>query len=576
MATYPNVNAANRYARDVVAGKLPACRYVKLACQRHIDDLQREKDKNWPYRFDREKAERFCRFSQKMPHTSGEWARKKLRLTLEPWQQFAFSVGFGWVNKKNGLRRFQELYIEVPRKNGKSLIAASVGNYMFCADGEHGAEVYCGAVTEKQAWKVFQPALLMVQKLPALRKHFSITPWAKKMTRPDGSVFMPVIGDPGDGDSPSCAIIDEYHEHPTDALYTTMTTGMGAREQPLTLIITTAGYDIASPCYDKRSQVIEILEGIRTGGANETIFGIIYTLDEGDDWTTEAALIKANPNYGVSLKPEFLRAKQEIAKSTPGQTNKILTKHFNKWVSSKSAYYNLQKWKDAADTSLTLSDFADADCWLGIDLASKLDLNAVVPVFRREIDGKTHFYCVGARFWVPEDTIYSVEPDKKRTAERYQSFVNQGVLTPSDGAEVDYRLIFESIIQLREKVKVQSCPIDPYGATGLSHLLADEGLEPITIPQNFTHMSDPMREIEAALAAGRFHHDGNPIMTWCIQNIVGQHPPGSDDIVRPTKEGNENKIDGAVALMMGLGRALLSEPADFLSTLDPDEDLLFL
>lgn len=575
MATYPNVNDANRYARDVVAGKILACRYVKLACKRHLDDLKKENIKSWPYRFDKSKAERFCRFSQKMPHTSGEWARKKLRLTLEDWQKFCFCVSFGWVRKDDGLRRFQEIYIEVPRKNGKSLIAACVGNYMFCADGEHGAEVYCGATTEKQAFKVFEPARQMAQKLPALRKKFMIKPWAKKMTRPDGSVFAPIIGDPGDGDSPSCAIIDEYHEHATDALYTTMTTGQGAREQPVTLIITTAGYDIASPCYDKRAQVVEILEGIRQGGANEAIFGIIYTLDKGDDWTTEEAIQKANPNFGISIKPAFLRAKQELAKSTPSQTNKILTKHFNLWVSSKAAYYNLQRWQDAADKSLKLSDFAGEPCYLGIDLASKLDLNAVVPVFMREIAGVKHFYIVGPMFWVPEDTVYSSDPELKRTAERYQSFVNQGVLTPTDGAEVDYRVIFETILKLRETVKIESCPIDPYGATSLSHMLDDEGLCPVTITQNFTNMSDPMREIEAALAAGRLHHDGNPILTWCVQNVVGKYYAGSDDVVRPTKEGNENKIDGAVAAMMGVGRAMLNEPGDLLSTLD-DEDILTL
>ncbi|WP_227671289.1 terminase large subunit domain-containing protein [Klebsiella variicola] len=227
MATYPNVNAANQYARDIVGGKILACQLTILACQRHLDDLERAKDPHWPYRFDKNKAERFLRFAQKMPHTSGEWARRKLRIEFEAWQKFALGVPFGWVHKKTGLRRFSEIYIEVPRKNGKSAIAAAVGNYMFCADGEHGAEVYCGATTEKQAWKVFSPALQMVKKLPALRQKFSIKPWAKKMTRPDGSVFAPVIGDPGDGDSPSCAIIDEYHEHTTDALYTTMTTGNG-------------------------------------------------------------------------------------------------------------------------------------------------------------------------------------------------------------------------------------------------------------------------------------------------------------------------------------------------------------
>ncbi|HGO5397583.1 TPA: terminase large subunit [Klebsiella oxytoca] len=573
MATYPNVNDLSRYARDVVNGKILACRYVKLSCQRHLDDLEKAKDPKWPYRFDKGKAERFLRFSQKMPHTSGEWARRKQRIELEAWQKFSLGVPFGWVHKSTGLRRYTEIYIEVPRKNGKSAIAAVVGNYMFCADGEHGAEVYCGATTEKQAWKVFLPALQMVRKLPALRQRFSIKPWAKRMTRPDGSIFAPVIGDPGDGDSPSCAIIDEYHEHETDALYTTMTTGMGAREQPMTLIITTAGYDISSPCYDKRAQVVEILEGVRQGGANEQIFGIIYTLDQGDDWRTEEAIIKANPNYGISLKPGFLAAKQEIAKSTPSQTNKILTKHFNLWVSSKEAYYNLEKWNAAADKTLTLEMFAGESCYLGIDLANKLDLNSVVPVFCREIDGVKHFYAVGSRFYVPEETILSPDPDKQRVAERYQSFVNQGALTPTDGAEVDYRVILADILKLQSVVKIEQAPIDPYGATGLLHPMADEGITAVIIQQNYTNMSDPMREIEAALAAGRFHHDGNPILTWCFQNVVGKYLPGSDDVVRPTKQGDENKIDGAVSTMMGVGRAIINEPRDFLSSLS-DEDLI--
>lgn len=236
----------------------------------------------------------------------------------------------------------------------------------------------------------------------------------------------------------------------------------------------------------------------------------------------------------------------------------------------------MEKWKAAADTSLTLEDFAGEECYLGIDLASKLDLNAVVPVFEREIDGVKHFYVVGSRFYVPVETIYSTDPDKKTTADRYQSFVAQKALTPTDGAEVDYRIILEDILQLRERVKIAATPMDPYGATGISHMLLGEGLEPITIRQNYTNMSDPMREIEAALASGRFHHDGNPILMWCMQNVVGAYLPGSDDVVRPTKQGNENKIDGAVAMMMGVGRGMLHDPGDFLSNLDPDEDILIL
>ncbi|AKJ41545.1 terminase large subunit [Pragia fontium] len=572
MASYPNVNAAQQYAREVISGKIPACKYVKLACQRHFDDLEKSKIKDWPYKFDKDKAERVCRFVQLLPHTKGEWARRKLRLKLEPWQCFVFAVVFGWVKKKNNKRRFREAYEEVPRKNGKSLKVAGVGNYMFCADGEYGAEVYCGATTEKQAWKVFQPALLMAEKLPNLRKKFQIKPWAKKMTRPDGSVFEPVIGDPGDGDSPSCSIIDEYHEHATDAMYTTMTTGMGSREQPLTFIITTAGFDIESPCYEKRREVIEMLEGIIP---NEELFGIIYTIDEGDDWTDPQSLFKANPNIGVSLEVDYLLAQQRLAINVPSQTNKIKTKHFNIWVSGKSTYFNLEKWKACGDPTLKLQDFYGEECWPGIDLASKLDLNCVCPVFKKVIKGRTHYFCVSPMFWVPEDTVFSPDPTIKRTVERYQKFVNTGHLIATDGAEVDNRIILEAIINLNNTVKIRDSAIDPHGATSLSHSLADEDLNPVIISQNYTNMSSPMKELEAAIASGRFHHDGNPLMTWCISNIIGKYVPGSDDIVRPTKENKESKIDGGISLIMGIGRAMVNEPTDVLSTLT-DDDLIFL
>jgi phage terminase large subunit-like protein len=277
----------------VVGGKIPACLYVKQACARHLNDLKASKAKSYPFRFDRDLAERACRFIQKMPHTKGKWARGKQRITLEPWQLFLFSMIYGWVRKADKTRRFREAYIEVPRKNGKSIIAAGAGVYAFCADNEYGAEVYCGATSEKQAWEVFKPALEMAKKLPALRKRFGMVVWAKKIERTDGSKFEPVIGDPGDGSSPSMAIIDEYHEHPDSRLYDTMITGMGARDQPLVLVITTAGFDIAGPCYGMRERSIEMLEGIH---ADDELFAIVYTIDKDDDWTTKDALIKANGN----------------------------------------------------------------------------------------------------------------------------------------------------------------------------------------------------------------------------------------------------------------------------------------
>jgi len=215
---YSLTATAQQFARDVVRGKMPCCRYVVLACQRHLDDLKKSKERDFPYRFDPDKAEKKLRFIEFLPHTKGEWAQKRQRVKLEPWQCFGIAVTFGWVRKKNGLRRFRESYWEIPRKNGKSSLAAGVGLGMFCADGEFGAEVYSGATTEKQAWEIFHPARLMVVRTPELKELLGIEVNAANLNRPeDGSRFEPIIGNPGDGASPSCALVDEYHEHDDDA-----------------------------------------------------------------------------------------------------------------------------------------------------------------------------------------------------------------------------------------------------------------------------------------------------------------------------------------------------------------------
>lgn len=573
MASYPNVNAANKYARDVVSGRVVACRYVILACQRHLDDLEASKTKSFKFRFDRAAAERICKFVQKLPHTKGKWAQLGLKIKLEPWQLFQFVVVFGWKRKKDGLRRFREFYSEVPRKNGKSAPAAGLGVYMLCADGESGAEVYSGATTEKQAWEVFRPARQMCLRTPDLSRHFGIEINAKNLNRPaDDSKFEPIIGDPGDGASPSAAIVDEYHEHADDSLYDTMITGMGAREQPLIWVITTAGSNIAGPCYDHRRRVVEMLEGITP---DDALFGIIYTIDEGDDWTTVEALRKANPNMGVSVYEDYLISQQQRAIKNPRYVNTFKTKHLNIWVQSKTAFFNLEKWKACEDPSLTLDQFQGEECTLGFDLARKIDMNSMPRVFHRMIDGKRHYYCVSPCFWVPEDTVF--DDSNRRQAERYQKWVTSGDLIQTEGAEIDYREILAEALDTQTISPVVSSPIDPHGATNLSHHMTDEGLNPITVIQNFTNMSDPMKELEAAINAGRFHHDGHPIMTWCIANVVGRHLPGNDDIVMPKKEGNDNKIDGAVALMMAIGRIMLGDQSEFnpLSDMSDDDIMVF-
>ncbi|HDY7487894.1 TPA: terminase large subunit [Vibrio vulnificus] len=563
MSKYPAVDQAERFAKQILAGKIPACKYVKLACQRHFDDVASSKKKEYPYKFDKAEAQRRIDFIELLPHTKGEWAFKRQLLTLEPWQKFGMAMTFGWKRKADGMRRFRESYWEVNRKNGKSAIAAGVGLSCFVQDREFGAEVYSGATTEKQAWEVFRPARLMVKRTPLLADAAGIEVNASNMNRPsDGARFEPIIGNPGDGASPSCALIDEYHEHDSDNLYATMLTGMGARKQPLMLIITTAGANIEGPCYDKRREVIEMLEGLVP---SDELFGWIWTIDEEDDWKDPEVLAKANPNIGVSVYKEYLISQQQRAIKQPRFTNRFKTKHLGIWVTAKTGFFNMAQWEKLKDETLTLDQFEGQPCVLGFDLARKLDMNSMSRIFWRDIDGKRHYYSVAPKFWVPEDTVF--DSDNQKLAEKYQKWVNQGLMYATDGAEVDYREILEEAKEANRINPVLSSPIDPFGATNLGHQLDDEGLEPVTIVQNYTNMSDPMKEIEAAIASGRFHHDGNPIMTWCMANVIGKYLPGNDDVVRPIKQGNDNKIDGAVTLIMGVGRIMVPDG-------DSDEDFM--
>ncbi|MDN3627165.1 terminase large subunit, partial [Methylobacterium isbiliense] len=318
MAADPCVDAAHAYARDVVAGRIPAGRWIRLACQRHLDDLARQDDPAFPYRFDARKAAKVCKFLQLLPHTKGKWARKAERLRLEPWQLFKTAALFGWLRKADGLRRYRKAFLLIPRKNAKSTWAAGIGLYLFAADGEYGAEVYSGATSEKQAWEVFRPAKLMAQKTPALLQAFGIHVGAKNLhILANGSRFEPMIGTPGDGASPSAAIHDEYHEHPTDEQVDTMETGMGAREQPLLVIITTAGDNLAGPCFALQQEAQKVLEGALY---DPELFALIYTVDPEDDWTSELALRKANPNFDVSVSGEYLLTRQRAARAVARQS----------------------------------------------------------------------------------------------------------------------------------------------------------------------------------------------------------------------------------------------------------------
>ena len=544
--TYPLVKAAEAYARQVISGKIPACKWIKLACQRHLDEVKLSKAADFPYYFDPAKAERVAKFLQLLPHTKGKWASKRELIKLEGWQLFSVCIPFGWLRKKDDTRRYRTILIFVPRKNGKSIIGGGLGLYMFTADGEFGAEVYSGATTEKQAWEVFRPAKLMVDRTPELREHFGVEVNASNMCRlADGSRFEPVIGKPGDGSSPSCAIVDEFHEHQDSTLFDTMETGMGAREQPVMLVITTAGSSIGGPCHQLVRDAERMLEGVIE---RPDLWAMLYTIDPGDDWTSEAVLIKANPNYGISINGDFLQARQRDAMQSAAKQATFRTKHLNEWVGAKSAWLNMLRWKEAPARK-SLAELDGRPCYIGLDLASKIDIAGNLLLFP-PVEGDPYWHLHG-RYYLPEARV--IEELDSNTA-RYREFDALGLLTLTDGEVIDFEVIKEDLREFAGRFDVQQVAYDPWQATQLAQEMQAEGLLMVEVRQTVQNISEPMKELEALVLQRKLAHGDCPVLTWMASNVVAKLD--AKDNIYPNKERPENKIDGIVAAIMALSRAI--------------------
>lgn len=548
---------ATQYARDVVDGRVTSCKWHRLACQRHLADLARAaSDPLWPYRFNPEQTassgkayfpvERVCRFAELMPHIKGDWAAKRQLIKLESWQVFILASIFGWLHVSTGKRRFRVADLFIPRKNAKSTLAAVIGLYMLAIDDEFGAEVYSGATTQDQAMEVFRPALLMARNTPRFLQTYGVSANASNLAVVGkNSKFEPVIGKPGDGASPSCATVDEYHEHKTSDLYDTMQTGMGARSQPLMLVITTAGSDISGPCYLHQVELQKILESVLE---NDQRFGIIFGVDEGDDWTTEAALRKANPNYGVSVDAEFLRLQQRDAIADPRKQNVFRTKHLNVWVAGASPWLNLHNLQQAGDPSLTLESLRGQPCVVGLDLASKVDIASAVWLFR-EGEGDAAHYTAISRNYLPTATA-----EKPENA-HYQAWVNSGHIHTTPGNMIALGQIKDDISDSAESVVVTEIAMDAWGSREIGPQFQEEGFEVIDIPQQTRWLSEPMKKIAALIDAGQFHHDGNPAFVWMLSNV--EVLMDRNENIFPRKLRPQNKIDAAVALIVAMARAMI-------------------
>lgn len=551
---------ANQYAKAVCAGKIPAGELVISACRRHLRDLDESKLKSYPYVFELKKASRICEFAERMVHVIGEWAKPGPGgalpyIALEDWQCFLLGSSFGWLRKSDGLRRFREVYWEIPRKNSKSTIGAIVGLFMAFADDEAGAQVFSGATSMEQAYAVFRMAWQMVKNNPEFQRHFGLE-LSGTVVNPGviyqmatGSRFTPIIGKPGDGDSPSCAIIDEYHEHSTPVMYDAMKTGMGARSQPLLLIITTAGVDTSGPCHKKHDDAVKVLNGTME---NDDLFPVVYSIDPDDDWTHFAVWRKANPNYGVSVREDFLRGMLRDAMQSPSEQNIKQTKHLNRWMNAGVGWMNMVIWERQKDPSLSLEMFRGKKCWLGADLASKIDIASLAYIFKT--DAGFVFFC---KHYLPEDTI-----ELPHNA-HYRQWRDQKWLIQTDGARTDLRRMENDIKDASKMFSVQSLAFDSHESNYLiTNVQEWASFDCIDIPQGPTHMSEPMKEMEAGIYGGTLHHQGDPVLTWMMGNVVKKEgrTGGPVKYYYPTKQHDQNKIDGVVAGIMALSRAMLQVP----------------
>ena len=534
MMNNPKANKADWYAEQVLAGAIPACEWVRLACQRFVDDRAAG-----VWKFDRDLADHAVEFIQALTHTTGEAAGKQF--VLEPWQAFIVANIFGFVGE-DGSRRFSRAYIEVPRKNGKSTFSSAVMLYGLLADGEAGAQVYSAATKLDQAMMVFGESVRMVKSQDWLNDECVVNNSINNRRIVYGeNLYKPLEWNPGkqDGLNTHFAVIDEYHAHPNDELYNVIFNSMGARRQPLLFTITTAGFNRESPCFKHRQYCTQVLQG---GIQDDALFTVIYSLDTGDDWTDPAVWAKANPNWGVSVYPKKLEQAITEAKELAHKEVEFKTKLLNVWTDTA------QTWiQDAVYMShgqgepFDLDDLRGAECFGGLDLAQTGDFCAFSLYFPETGN-------VITRYYLPEDAV------KKRTdgaGTSIRQWVRDGLIMQTDGNVTDYSFIKADVLSLAERFAIREIAFDRYNSSQLIIELQNEGLTMYPFGQGFASMAAPTKEFERLIRTGNLRHGGNPVTRWMMSNILLKRDPADNVKIDKAKSGD--KVDGPVSIVMALG-----------------------
>jgi phage terminase large subunit-like protein len=553
------VAIADAYARAAAADRNGRrhCKWVRLAAKRHLADLKRA-EKGWDYRFSAWHGSDVCDFIEKLPHVEGAWDTPSLK--LEPAQIFILVVIFSWRRRGDGLRRFSSVYIEMARKGAKSTLTAGVALYCLCCEGEIGPQIIIGATTAEQAQKVFKPAKTMVERTGDLREAFGLQAFARSiMCAANGGFIQPINakGKTQDGWNPHMGILDELHAHKDRALYDVVKSAFGARKQPLMWVITTAGYRVEGVCYEQRTFVTKVLDGVFKA---DHYFGIIFTLDDADDPFDERVWVKANPMLGVTPTLASMRDYASEARASPASEGEFKTKRLNLWLNAANAWLSMAQWRACADETLDWNDFEGLDCWIGGDLADKDDITALVLAAIDRL-GRLIFKPV---FYLPDAVLRHPDHADGKGPAPYRTWQKAGHLILTPGDWVDHNEVEKQIRDWIARFSIRKIVFDQFAAAQQMAVRLNEDLASPDRPlaeilhKSAAKVADPAKELEARVKAGpsRLRHDGNPVMTWMASNTVVSRRIDGTILPKKETEMSANKIDGIDALVNAIKPAM--------------------
>jgi phage terminase large subunit-like protein len=550
------------YSNDVIAGKVIACQKHKWACMRFLRDIDRSaaNDPAFPYEFNEAKAERFFTWMGLFKHRKG--ILKGKNIVAAPIQRFVFANIYGWIHRETKYRRFRKFYWQMARKNAKSQTLACVGTYELMAYDESGLEaneIYIAATKSEQAKIVYEEATSMLENCAMLKGKFLVA-YGRITHKKSGSIMRALSEEDrksGDGLNPQCGIIDEYHAHVDSEIYDIIDSGMGARAEPLLGIITTAGFELNNTCYRVEYDLISKILNPNIPVNIDSYFIMVNELDkdeEGkiiDDIKDENAWIKANPIIcSYAEGKDYLRKKLEESLEAPEKMRNFLTKHMNLWVNQpESSYLNLDKWNVCKGTA---PDLAGKACYIGLDLSAKIDLVSIGYEF--PVEDKFYLY---SHSFIPEETL-----ERKRKTDKvpYDLWIQQGWISTTAGAAVDYRFVKDYMINYAKERHwdIAEICIDPWGAMAIQNDLIEDGFTVVEIIQGIKTLSEPTKNFREMVYQKRIVHDGNPLLTWAIGNAIADSIDRNENIIL-NKKKSRGRIDPIAAMINAHVRAIVAK-----------------